>query len=604
MRGYRFPSTETEHQTVISRFGGADFRSHPTKVSLTRSPDLQNLVCDRNDFLVKRTGWQVQQRYDAPVYGIFSAPDGSGAFIHTGADLYFRAENGQQTVLCRDMNGAFSQAFTMNGVLYLLDGARFRAVRRGEGGAWEAVRVQSIAYVPTTTVSAPPAGGGASLEAVNLLTGKRINTFVGDGKSTEFHLDARELDRMPLTAAVDGTEVAIASVDYDAGTVALASAPADGQGRDNVSIAFSKTVPGAADTINKCRIAGLYGGKNDTRVFLAGHPDEPHCDWQSGLYDPTYFPDTGFARMGTEASAIAGYLKQYESQIIVKTGGAQEATSFARTFVMTEDGTSYFTLRQGAHGEGAVAPRTFAMLNDVPLFLSAQGVMGVYGTAVAEQNTIRSISEAVRPRLVQEKAMENACAVVFEGRYYLALGGNVYIADGHLNEEDGYPAWFFWTNVPAQCLAVLGGRLWFGTNDGRLCRFSLPGDADAYTDDGEAIDAYWCTPTLSLSDWTRYKTIRDIIPTLMPYTRSSAALCFTDEGGETFRISRNLDLFAFRGWDFARLSFRCMPGAVSWRSRRRRHHRPLFTLRIGNDRTGEPFGLLALTLRWTENGSI
>lgn len=127
--------------------------------------------------------------------------------------------------------------------------------------------------------------------------------------------------------------------------------------------------------------------------------------------------------------------------------------------------------------------------------------------------------------------MENACAVVFEGRYYLALGGNVYIADGHLNEEDGYPAWFFWTNVPAQCLAVLGGRLWFGTNDGRLCRFSLPGDADAYTDDGEAIDAYWCTPTLSLSDWTRYKTIRDIIPTLQPYTRSSAALCFTDEGG-------------------------------------------------------------------------
>ena len=90
----------------------------------------------------------------------------------------------------------------------------------------------------------------------------------------------------------------------------------------------------------------------------------------------------------------------------------------------------------------------------------------------------------------------------------------------------------------------------------------------------------------------------------MPYTRSSAALCCTDEGGETFRISRNLDLFAFRGWDFARLSFRCMPGAVSWRSRRRRHHRPLFTLRIGNDRAGEPFGLLALTLRWTENGSI
>ncbi|MFQ9126176.1 MAG: hypothetical protein ACLR4Z_04370 [Butyricicoccaceae bacterium] len=91
----------------------------------------------------------------------------------------------------------------------------------------------------------------------------------------------------------------------------------------------------------------------------------------------------------------------------------------------------------------------------------------------------------------------------------------------------------------------------------------------------------------------------------MPYTRSSAALCFTDEGGE------NLPHFAkSRPFRLSRLGFRaavlplCMPGAVSWRSRRRRHHRPLFTLRIGNDRAGEPFGLLALTLRWTENGSI
>ncbi len=603
MRSYHFPSVKTEHQTVISRFGGADFRSHPTKVTLTRSPDLQNLVCDRNDFLVKRTGWKTVERYDAPVYGVFPAPDGEGAFVHAGVNLYFRPASGTQSLLCSSMNGAFSQAFTMNGVLYLLDGACFRAVRRN-GGAWTAERVQDSAYVPTTTVSASPAGGGTSLEAVNLLTGRRINTFIGDGKSTEFRLDAAGLDRIPLTAAVNGAEVAIASVDYDKGRVALASAPPDGQGHDNVSIAFSKTVPGAAAKINRCRIAGLYGGKNDTRVFLAGNPDEPHCDWQSGLYDPSYFPDTGYARMGTEASAIAGYLKQYESQIIVKTGGAQEATSFARTFVMTDDGASYFSLRQGAHGEGAVAPRSFAMLGDLPLFLSAQGVMGVYGTAVAEQNTIRPISEAVCPRLIRETALEKACAAVFEGRYYLALNGNVYIADSHLTEEDGFPAWFFWANVPAQCLAVLDDRLWFGTADGRLCRFSLPDEADAYTDDGAAIDAYWCTPTLSLSDWSRNKTIRDVIPTLMPYARSSAELCFTDEGGETQRLSRSLDLFSFGNWDFGRVSFRCVPGAVSWRSHRRRYRRPLHTLRIGNDRAGEPFGLLALTLRWTEGGSI
>src|SRR5699024_8010570 len=103
--------------------------------------------------------------------------------------------DGRQTELCADMKEGFSQSFIMNGVLYLLDGQTLRAVRRkaSEDG-WEAVRVQDIAYVPTTTISAQPTGGGTSYEAVNLLTPKRINTFLGNGTATQFQVDARDLD--------------------------------------------------------------------------------------------------------------------------------------------------------------------------------------------------------------------------------------------------------------------------------------------------------------------------------------------------------------------------------------------------------------------------
>ena len=62
MRAYQFPQPETVHETVVSSFGGVDFRTHPTKLSLSRSPDMQNLICDQNDYLVKRTGWQTQHR--------------------------------------------------------------------------------------------------------------------------------------------------------------------------------------------------------------------------------------------------------------------------------------------------------------------------------------------------------------------------------------------------------------------------------------------------------------------------------------------------------------------------------------------------------------
>ena len=605
MRAYQFPYPETERETVVSRFGGADFRTLPTKVSLSRSPDLQNLICDQNDFLVKRTGWKTQQNYNAPLFGLFPLPDGSGLAVHAGTKLYARPATGTQAELCTDMNEAFSQSFVMNGVLYLLDGQTYRAVRKNSAGtAWEAVKVQDVAYVPTTTISAQPTGGGTSYEAVNLLTPKRINTFIGNGSATQFQVDAKNLDDTEVTAAVNGASVTVSSVNRTTGLITLASAPANANGLANVSITFSKTVTGYADKINQCRFAGLYGGKNDTRAFVAGNPDEPDCDWQSGLYDPTYFPDTGYTRMGTDASAIVGYLKQYESQLVIKSGGAQEATSYLRSYLMADDGTALYPLKQGAQGAGATAPRSFATLGDLPLFLSARGVQGAFGTAVAEQRTIRSVSDAIVPKLETEAGLENACAAVFEGKYYLAVNGHMYIADSTLTEENGDPAWFYWTEVPAQCLAVLDGRLWFGTADGRLCRFARADEDGAYCDDDAAIDAYWRTPTLPLADWGRVKTVRDVIPTLMPYSRSGATVQYENENGALLALSRNMDLFSFKTLDFSRFSFRCIPGAVSYRTRRRQHRMPLFAVRIGNDRPDEPFGLLALTIRWTQGQTV
>ena len=119
MQSYEFPYPEAEQQTVVSRFGGIDCRTHPTKVSLSRSPDMQNMICDQNDFLVKRTGWRTQAQFNAPIYGLFAMPDGVGCAVHAGTKLYFRAPDGTQTELCADMNEAFSQSFTMKGVLYL-----------------------------------------------------------------------------------------------------------------------------------------------------------------------------------------------------------------------------------------------------------------------------------------------------------------------------------------------------------------------------------------------------------------------------------------------------------------------------------------------------
>ena len=90
----------------------------------------------------------------------------------------------------------------------------------------------------------------------------------------------------------------------------------------------------------------------------------------------------------------------------------------------------------------------------------------------------------------------------------------------------------------------------------------------------------------------------------MPYSRSGATVQYEDENGKLLALSRNMDLFSFKTLDFSRFSFCCLPGAVSYRTRWRQHRVPLFAVRIGNDQPDEPFGLLALTVRWTLGPSV
>lgn len=601
MRAYQFGSAAAEREVVVERFGGVDFSTHPTKADLAHSPDACNMIAEETDFLVKRPGYKKIAQAAGAVYGLFALPGDAGAVVHAGEALYYMGEAGALTEICKGMQAAYSYGFRMNGALYLLDGKTYRKVWKEEG-KWTAQAVSETAFVPTTTIAAPPTGGGTSLEAVNLLTPKRINTFAGNGSATQFYLDAQEIDEGEVTVTVGGEKAAVSSVNRKTGVVTLASAPANANGAANVVITFCKTVKGNADKINKCRFAGLYGGKNDTRVFLSGNPEEPNCDWQSGLFDPTYFPDTGYTRVGSDASAIVGYVRQYESQLVIKEGGGQEATQYLRTFLMDETGKAAYPLKQGAQGAGGLAFRSFAALGDTPLFLSRDGVMGVFGTAVTEQRSIRGQSRAVDARLTAESGLKDACAVVWRDKYYLAVSGRCYVADGRVYRADGSPEWYYWDNFPAVCFAEIGGRLWFGAADGRVLRLCERDEIDAFFDDGQAIDAWWCTPDLPLGDWGRDKLVREVTPVLMPYTRSGVKVTYETAEGEITALDRNLDLFSFETLDFSRFTFRCRPGAASMRVRRRLHRARTVRVRVRNDRAGEPFGLLALGVRYILSG--
>ena len=428
---------------------------------------------------------------------------------------------------------------------------------------------------------------------MNLLTPKRINTFVGDGKSTEFQLDCKNIDVDSAACA----DYPIKWVDAYAGKVTFAQAPPDAGGLANVVITFSKTVRDQPD-INKCRICGLFGGQNDTRVFVSGNPDQPNCDWQSGLYDPSYFPDTGYTRIGSDASAIMGYARQYDTQIVLKEDG-QDAKQYLRTFALDDNAKPAYSLRQGAEAAGAISPHAIDVLNGTPYYLSPQGVMGIYGTYVTEYRTISGVSQRINPKLCREN-LSQAAACVWDGKYYLAVGTHCYVADSR-QMTDGIPEWYYWENIPAQCFlpdADTGGYLWFGTKDGRVCRFCHTDDAHAYSDDGAAIAAHWATPLLSLGDGSRTKNVVYSQPKLMPYGCSGAEIWYRTDRMTRCVQRAAFSQFCFAQVDFSRFSFRSAPTAVPVDVRRRVRHAWQFQLLAKNEKEEEPFGLLGLTIRF------
>lgn len=575
-------------EMTIERFAGVDFSTDPTKVDPIRSPDACNMIADATYFPVKRTGYRRILSFGAPIYGMHRL--GDHTLVHAGTRM-FRMLDSSAVTLYQGMAEAPSRSFRMNGRLWILDGTTYLVY-----DGVQIVPVRSCAFVPTTTIGASPKGGGTSLEAVNLLTPYRINTFVGDGTAKTFQLDCRDIDEGSVTCA----DYPIASVNAARGTVTFASAPEDGEGLANVVIRFAKTVPEYSGKIDRCRIFGLYGGSNDTRVFVSGDPQEPNCDWQSGLYDPSYFPDTGYTRVGADASAIMGYLRHYDTQLVLKEDG-QDAKQYLRTFSLDENNRPAYSLKQGAEAFGAVSMSAFGELAGIPMYLSASGVMGVFGTYVTDQRMISGVSHWIDKRLTREENLQNAILCVWRDRLYLAVNGHCYVADGR-QVADSVPEWYYWDNIPATCFLSEESGLWFGTRDGRVCQFCSESDEDAYLDDGEAICARWSTPFTALGSWNKSKSILAFYPVLMPYRRSSAEITYQTERGRERAEDILLTMFSFVQFSFSRLSFRTVAAAVPIPVLRRKNRVFLFQGIVSNREPREPFGMLGLVIRYTQGG--
>lgn len=600
-------ATVAKKTIELRNFLGVDFANEETEVDPRRSPNAPNITADVAGRPEVRPGYQTLLKTGEKISGIHF--HGDTMILHHGDafTIVTMDEDGEYELSDTTITGrgeGMSQSFYMEGVTYILTGSTYTQY---DGNGFSDV----TGYIPTTTIARNPTGGGESYESVNLLTNLRKNSFTADGTSTEYQLDAKGFPEYAETnvsiwvngeAKTDGY-----TVDTENGTVIFDEAPADDNGVDSVVIQF----PAAESTENiiaGCNVCVLYGLGNDTRIFVTGNPQHKNVDYMSGLYDPTYFPDTGYTKIGADDTAILGYLKQYGDLIILKEGQGGRGGLFLRTAVQQEDGSTLFPVTEGIQNVGAVAKNGMGTVNGDPLFLSGNGVLGMATNSVTNQTCVQNRSWYVNTRLTAEKHPEEAFAAVYGKYFMLAINGKIYVANSEATSSNrtgtyGYE-WYYWTDIPARCMREHEGTLFIGTEDGDLRRLKDPevDGTSAYSDDGAGINAMWTTPLLDGGNFLRYKTISKKGTGILakPYARSSGEIFFTTDKEEQRKTADyTLDILDFDDVDFNRFTFNLRDHPSVCVSPKKFRKVLNFQMGVRHTAPNEGFGVLAMMITYS-----
>lgn len=514
------------------------------------------------------------------------------AIVHIGNKLIkwvgFPSEVLSIEELHSNMNNREAVFFYFNEYVYILDGINYL---RFDGN--ELINVIDIAYIPTTTISRAPSGGGEILDDVNLLQPKRRNEFVGDGTSTEYYLDSTGISSVDRVV-VDDKAVTDYTVDLILGKVTFVTAPSKPTGVkvgvSNVMIEFSKPVDDYAERILNCTTSVVF----DNRVFFSGNTDFANAVFHCSLNNPAYISDLDYYECGSQRNPIKSIVVGNDVLWVLKAENENKDTIF---YLEKNNDTNYgriYPTSQGNIGVGCYVKGI--NFQDKIVYLSRAGLEGIDGNIEYEQSVVHK-SSLVDSRLINLSNYGFAQMTEFKGYLFIAVDNEIFLADsrqqfkGHNGAEY---EWYYWElPVNITTLRKYEEDLYFADNQGNVYLFAGTNDG------GIAIESYWTTPR---DDWgyanhLKKTNKRGAILKVknMPNGKIKISTETNKRPEEKLLKEASSSGFTFENLDFENLSFET--GENSYIPYRIKEKKFIdISLKVFSDELDKPFGLINISL--------
>ena len=167
-------------------------------------------------------------------------------------------------------------------------------------------------------------------------------------------------------------------------------------------------------------------------------------------------------------------------------------------------------------------------------------MFAIVSSGIENEKYAMQRSYYVNGKLLKENDLENAIGIAVDGKYYIGINNHVYIADSRYlsypkngKTEQYQYEWYYWENIPARVFFSWNNKLYFGTDDGRICEFN-----DSYLDIDTPVDAYWETPFLNANIDRYAKTIKRVDLFLNPGERTNITLGYELDDGDNEIITK------------------------------------------------------------------